>query len=482
MINNYDVVIGIEIHLELNSNTKMFSSGEIKYGSKPNTKVNINDLALPGTLPSVNIECIRLALIAAKVLNMNIDTKLRFDRKNYWYSDLPKGFQITQQFFPIGSQGFLTIILENKIKKIAIERVHIEEDTAKQIHKNGKTYLDYNRCGIGLIEIVTYPNMHSANEAVSYVSKIQELISYYKISNAKMNEGSMRCDINISLKPKNTKKLLNKVEIKNLNSLSNIKDSIEYEIKRQSNILGKNQKVALETRRYDEKTKSTIFIRSKSSNLDYHFFPEPNIAPIQLPQSFIDQTFKKLKVHPDLIRDELSNKYKLSLNKINLLIFNLDLLDYFTEAMNYTKNHEALLNFILNDVIAFLRKNNLFVKDISLTPKNLALITNALSIKKISASNAKEIIKKSLIQNINIKDAINKMNQTKIIDKNEITSIFVKIIKNNLTMLNQYNSRPERTIKFFMGMAMKETKGKIDANIAIVILKDLISKHLDTNS
>lgn len=282
MLANLEVVIGIENHVELKTKTKMFSPGPITFGAPPNTSVNEIDLGYPGTLPSVNGEGVRLAVLAAHALDMTIDPLLIFDRKNYFYPDLPKGFQITQQFHPIGREGKLKIAVDGIVKNVAIERLHIEEDTAKQIHKGDYTYIDYNRSGIGLIEIVTKPVLRSANQAVAYVEKLRETLLYLGVSDVKMNEGSLRCDVNISLRPYGSDIFGSKVEIKNLNSLMNMRKAIEFEVDRQTQLLLQNQIVNQETRRFDEATQTTVGMRSKADAIDYRYFAEPNLAPIAL--------------------------------------------------------------------------------------------------------------------------------------------------------------------------------------------------------
>ncbi|KAJ3625350.1 hypothetical protein Zmor_004317 [Zophobas morio] len=261
----------------------MFAQGPVSYGSEPNTEISAVDLGYPGALPTVNKAGVEHALRACHALNMTIDPLLRFDRKNYFYPDLVKGFQITQQYHPIGSNGSLTATMpDGSTKTFEIERLHIEEDTAKQNHIGDTTYLDYNRSGIGLVEVVSRPVMRSAEDAVAYVDKLREVVLYLGVSDAKMNEGSLRCDVNISLRPYGTEEFGNKVEIKNLNSLSNVKKAVEFEIKRQTELLLKGEVVDQETRRFDEASQETVLMRKKSSAVDYRYFREPNIHPIQL--------------------------------------------------------------------------------------------------------------------------------------------------------------------------------------------------------
>ncbi len=477
MNNKYDVIIGLEIHLELNSCTKIFSPSKVVQNTNPNSFVHQNDLGMIGTLPTVNKKCIELGLQTCKILNLKIDSLLRFDRKNYIYFDLPKGYQITQQFYPIGKNGYLPItLLDNTIKKIEIERAHLEEDTAKQINDNEKILLDYNRCGIGLIEIVTKPVIHNSLEATLYVSKLQELISYSKISNAKMNEGSMRCDVNISLKPKNSKKLGQKVEIKNLNSINNIKLAIEYEILRQSKLLDNNKKIDLETRRFDELQKVTILMRKKYANNDYHFFPEPNISPIKLSNEFIQQALAKLPMPISNLKNKLQHEYNLNENQIKLLLKNENLLLFFNKMITKNKNVNLMINYFFTDVLKFLNKHKKDITETHLTPEIFVELINYLAIKQINSTQTKNILEILFNKQIKLNEIINKQKNSEIND-NKIYELLTQIINNNPEIILQYSSRKDRVLKFYMGQLMKLTKGKADPTKAIKILEEIIEKQ-----
>ena len=259
----YDVVVGIEIHLELTTNTKMFSGAPYRFKAEANTCVNEVDLGHPGAMPCVNREAVRKAIMTCFALNLDIDKVIKFDRKNYYYSDLPKGFQITQQFHPIGKNGYIEIDVNGNYKKIRINRAHMEEDTAKQFHLYDQSLLDFNRAGVPLLEIVSEPDIASGEEAALYVEKLRQTLDYLGVSDVKMEEGSMRCDVNVSIKPEGSSVFGTKVEVKNLNSIQNVKDAIDYEVKRQAELLDKGEKVTQETRRFDEKTMSTVAMRVK---------------------------------------------------------------------------------------------------------------------------------------------------------------------------------------------------------------------------
>ncbi|MBR2578481.1 MAG: Asp-tRNA(Asn)/Glu-tRNA(Gln) amidotransferase subunit GatB, partial [Erysipelotrichaceae bacterium] len=308
----YQTVIGLEIHLVLNTRTKMFSSAPCSFESPANTCVNEIDMALPGTLPCLNKEAVRKALSLCLALDMDIDTLIRFDRKNYYYSDLPKGYQITQHFHPLGKNGKVMIDSSEGVKQIVIESLHLEEDTAKQFHRDDETLIDYNRCGLPLLEIVSAPHISSSEEAASYLSKLQQIFRYLDISNARMEEGEMRCDVNISLKETDASALGHKVEVKNLNSISNVKDAIDHETARQKEILEKGEEVAKETRRFDEKTKTTVMMRRKEDVIDYKYLREPNIFPIRITEEDLQEIRNTMPVLPETKYRTYIREYGLS--------------------------------------------------------------------------------------------------------------------------------------------------------------------------
>ena len=296
-MNDYKPTIGIEIHLELKTKSKVFSTSLNNYNSSPNTNINEVDMGYPGTLPIVNENVVRQAIKACLGLNMEITKNMHFDRKNYFYPDLPKGYQITQFETPIGKNGYIEIELDGLTKKIGISELHIEEDTCKSLYYNGKTLLNYNRSGVPLIEIVSAPDMHSKYEAMAYVDAMREIMFYLGVSDCKIEEGSMRCDVNISISKDDN--LGVRCEIKNIGSISNIGDAIDYEINRQMLILEKGEKLALETRRYDDSTNTTVFMRKKEPNKDYRYFPEPDIPMLVLDDEMINSEKKDLIVLPN---------------------------------------------------------------------------------------------------------------------------------------------------------------------------------------
>lgn len=464
-MNKFKTTIGVEIHISLNTKSKIFSSAKNDFNDPPNTNISPIDVGYPGALPILNKEAVIKAIKLAKVLKMEINNVLYFDRKNYYYPDLPKGFQITQHENPIAKNGKLKIL--NKI--INIERIHLEEDTAKSIHKNNKTYLNFNRAGAPLIEVVSKPEFSSAIEAAKYVEKIRDIVVLLKISDGKMEKGSLRADINVSLKEINKKTLGTKVEIKNLNSISNIEKAIKIEIQKQKTMLLKNQKIFPYTKRFDEKLQDTIKMRVKKESIDYKFFPEPNIPPIFLKKEFIDS----IKIN------ELSNKREeiyLSLNipkeYVKQLISNKKMADYF-DSIDY-KDKNKLSKFFFAEIVSLANSKNFNVVDLQINPKEIVNLLFKIKEGKISGKHAKEIIP-LLIKNKKSVDLIIKEKNIKLIsDENKIFKMVNETIKENQEFIKKNKERKERILKFILGQLMKKSKGQINPKIANKIVEKLL--------
>ncbi|NCA97646.1 MAG: Asp-tRNA(Asn)/Glu-tRNA(Gln) amidotransferase subunit GatB, partial [Bacteroidia bacterium] len=380
---NFEAVIGLEIHVEMKTRSKMFSAAPVEFGLEPNTLVSPNDIAFPGTMPTVNKQAVINAIRVANALHMTIADTLVFDRKNYFYSDLPKGYQITQDKRPIGSEGYLDIKTD-ATRRIAIERLHIEEDTCKQLHFNEYTLLDYNRSGVPLIEIVSKPDIRSGEEATKYVETIRSIVIYADVSDGKMEEGSLRCDVNISLRPIGVAKLGTKVEIKNLNSIANIQKAIEFEVRRQEGLLLSGVPVIQETRRFDEASKETITMRVKSDAVDYKYFTEPNIAPIKLGESFIAQAISSCPELATAKEERYLTVHGLGEREASIILQNKDLASYYDEAALSTKNYRSLANWVTGEVIAYLNKRDIPIENFFISPAQLAVLVNMIESKEIS--------------------------------------------------------------------------------------------------
>ena len=471
MIKNFETVIGIEIHLELNTKTKMFSPVLNLFNQEPNTLVSPIDLGYPGTLPTVNKQAVIKAIKLAKALNMKINHELHFDRKNYYYTDLPKGFQITQQFRPIGKNGAIEITIGNEKKLIEIERIHLEEDTAKQLHENGTTYINYNRAGVPLIEIVSRPVMSTAEEAQKYVDGIRQLAMFLNISDAIMAEGSLRADINISTKLRGAQEFGTKVEIKNLNSLNNIKKAIEFEQALQIKKIIQNQVIEQETKRFDEAKNETVSMRKKTDAIDYCYFPEPNIPIIKLSQEFIDEV--KIGELPNQMRQRY-HQQGIPQEFIEQLINNLEY-SHFIDQIDFDSKLEVVKIFF-SEIVPLEKKVNTSIKNINLDPKHISKLLKMQQEGFISGKQIKQIIPLIIDLNEPLEDFIKAKGFILISDENIILDWINQVKSQNPNLLNDYQQKPEATTKFIAGEIMKMSKGQANPVLVINLIKREMEK------
>lgn len=471
---NLKPTIGIEVHVELNTLSKVFSNSKNEFNDLPNTNVNVIDLGYPGTLPILNKEVINSALKIALALNCKINKKMFFDRKNYFYIDNPKNYQITQFKTPIGYDGYIEINVNDEIKKIEIEELHIEEDTCKSIHKDNKALLNYNRAGIPLVEIVTKPIIKSGLEASIYIETLRDLLKYLNVSDVKIEEGSMRCDANVSLNEENSVELGNKVEVKNIGSITNVNVAIDYEIKRQKELIENKKTIIKETRKFDDKKNITISMREKEIGNDYRYFPEPDIPVIDITDEWINKIRNDLPILPN----ELKNKFiKQGLNKlaINCLIKNKDICDFYLKLNNISNINAA--NLLTGDVISYLNKNNKKISDTNLNTNNFIELLKEIEKNTISLKMAKEIIIILLEKGGKVADILNDSNLEQISDENILKEIIKKILNNNKQSIIDYKEGKDRAVKFLMGQIMKETKGMANPKTANEILINELSKY-----
>ncbi|VEU75515.1 Aspartyl/glutamyl-tRNA(Asn/Gln) amidotransferase subunit B [Mycoplasmopsis maculosa] len=471
-MNNFEVIIGIEIHLELNTKTKMFSPAKIDFDAEPNTCANQIDMGYPGTLPLVNKEAVISGVKLAKALNMKIDDELHFDRKNYFYTDLPKGFQITQFYRPIGSNGKLKIKLEDYEKEVLIERIHLEEDTARQ-HHGEVTMLDYNRAGVPLIEIVTHPVLRSADEAVAYVDMIRKIAMSLNISTAKMEQGSLRADVNISLRPFGYNGFGTKVEIKNMNSFRAIKNAIEFEIELQKSKILKNEPILQQTKRYDESTQSTIVMRTKTGEVDYKYFPEPNIPFIKLSEQFINNI--KMNELP-WEKEERYRKENIQDIYINSLVNDLDLANYF-DSINFN-DRDKLSKLFFAEIVSLANSKNIHPVDLNIKNSSLEKALELLDNETISGKSFKKLIPLLVNNNENVEQLIKNNNLEQINDDLLISKWVIESIEANKNIISEYNNRPERVLKTILGMVMKLSGGQVNPTKANDITVSEIEKLL----
>ncbi len=460
--------IGIEVHVELKSLSKVFSNSKNNFNDPVNTNVNVIDLAYPGSLPRLNKEVINMAIKACLALNCDVTRLMHFDRKNYFYADLPKGFQITQQDTPIGTNGYIEI--ENG-KKIRIERLHIEEDTCKSIHSK-ETLLNFNRAGVPLLEIVSKPDIHSGLEAVQYVEKLRETLLYLGISDVKIEEGSMRCDVNVSVSDNDT--LGTKCEIKNIGSISNVKTAIDYEVSRQTELLKNGEIIKEQTRRYDDKTKTTILMRYKETGNDYRYFPEPDIPYFEI----TDEWLREIEKQMPILTDELKEKYeKLNINPQNIqtLISNRSLC-MFLESVIDSVDAVIASNILTSDISGYLNKNIVSIEDTKLTKEKFIELINMLKNEQLSSKQAKQIIPYLLETDKNISSLIEELGLVQITDNTKLQEIINNVLNNNQESVNDYKNGHENALKYLMGQIMKESKGQANPKLVNELLIENLKK------
>ena len=470
----YEPVIGIEIHVELKTKSKMFSPAPCTFGEAPNTQTVPFDLAMPGTMPVVNEEAVVYGIKICSAMHMNIARTLYFDRKNYFYPDLPKGFQITQQFHPIGTKGYVELVIDGKTVRVGVDNAHLEEDTAKQVHLSDISLLNFNRCGTPLLEIVSEPDMHTGEEAMKYVETIREIVTYLGCSDGKMENGSMRCDINISLRPKGTTTLGTKTECKNLNTIANIRSAVDYEIKRQTEILENGGQVEQETRRWDEAKKCTVLMRKKTNAIDYKYFREPNIVPIDLDEGFIYDAQHSMNKLPNQYRAELK-QLGLSDYQIEELLKDREFVTTFEDCIKLgVKSPETLWNFLMVEILGYLNKKEGTLNDLKFSKDYLVSLVNAVSTGKINSKQAKEVLAVMFEDGSDPVKIIKDKGLEQISDTSAIESLVEEVLNANAQSIADWQRGKDHALGYLVGQVMKASHGKANPSLA----KELILKKI----
>ena len=473
----YKVTIGLEVHCELNTISKVFSTAPNTYSETPNINIEALDLAFPGTLPVINEKAVLLALKTALALNCKTPDRVIFDRKNYFYPDLPKGYQITQVTDPMGKDGYLMINVDGRDKKVSIKQLHLEEDTASLDHYDDYSLLDYNRSGIPLIEVVSEPCLHSSDETIAFLEALRSVFLYCKVSEVKSDKGQMRCDVNISLNKKDSSKLGVKVELKNINSFNNVKEAIEYEIKRQQSLLDNNKPIIMETRRFDSETMKTYSMRTKKEAVDYKYFIDPNLPIIKLDNK-LKETLKKSIPKLQYERILLYMKdYQLSRYDATILAKYKEVADFFEEAITYDNDYKEVANWVNGVILSHLNKYQLTIDQIFLKPKMLIELIKLVNQQKISQKQAKEVLYQSLDECKSPIDIIKQTNLSQLSNEEEIRKLIFDVLEANPDAVSKYiSSRRDNMLDFFVGQIMKITKGKANPVITFRILKEEINK------
>lgn len=472
-MSKYKAVIGLEMHCEMKSNTKVFSSAKNSYSDIANINVNPVDMAFPGILPVLNKECVRKAIMAALILNCKVPEYMYFDRKNYYYPDLPKGYQITQLHDPVGVNGSIKIDCNGVTKKIKIHDIHLEEDAASMEHFSDVSLINYNRAGVPLLELVTEPCIESPEEAVAFLEEMRRIYQYADISEADTKKGQIRCDVNVSIMDKDSNELGTKVEVKNVNSFGNVYETIKYEIERQSKLKdeGRYDEVVQETRRFDEETGTTIRMRTKADAIDYKYFVEPNIPKFKIDSNLVEEIKKCIPVLPNERKIKYINEYGLSEYDANIIIKNKEYADYFEECVSLGMDKKIVANYLIVQIIAYLNKEAISLNEFYLKPNLLNQIISELEKGNISSKQAKDIFNKALEEEKEPKNFISKDN-AQISDSNELTIIIDNILKNNTSQVEAYKGGKTNLFDYFVGQVMKETRGKANPSLTKEILKD----------
>ena len=475
--NSWEVVIGLEVHAQVVSQSKLFSGSSTKFGAEPNTQVSLVDSAFPGMLPVINNYCIEQAVKTGLGLNAKINLHSIFDRKNYFYADLPAGYQISQYKNPIVGEGEVTLDMPYGSKKIGIERLHLEQDAGKSIHdlSPDNTFVDLNRSGIALMEIVSKPDLRSPSEVNSYVKKLRSIMRYLGTCDGNMQEGSLRADVNVSVRKKGDKKFGTRCEIKNVNSIKFMEMAIDSEAKRQVELIESGKSIQQETRLFDTKKNETRSMRSKEEAHDYRYFPDPDLLPLKIKQSFVDNLKQKLPELPDQKKDRFIKKFKLTPYESNVLVSEIDISNYFEEVI---KNADIKLakNWIIVELFAVLNEKNLNIKDSPVSPKNLASLINTITSGEISGKIAKKVFEIMVQTGDEPIKIIKEKGLKQQSDPKELEKIVTKTLENNSDKVSQYKSGRLKLYGFFVGEIMKASSGKANPKLVNEILKEKLTK------
>ena len=474
-------VIGLEVHAQVKSKSKLFSNSSTRFGSKPNSQVSLVDAAMPGMLPVINQFCIKQAVKTGLGLKAKINKHSVFDRKNYFYADLPQGYQISQYKHPIVGSGIITIDLENgDSKDIRITRLHLEQDAGKSLHDQNpnKTYVDLNRSGVALMEIVSEPDLSSSEEAGLYINKLRSILMYLDACDGNMQEGSLRADVNISVKRPNEKNGT-RCEIKNLNSIKFIKQAIEFETSRQIDILEDGGEIKQNTLLFDVASGKTRPMRSKEEAHDYRYFPDPDLLPLELTDEYINTIRQEIPELPDERKKRYIQEYKLSAYDSSIIISEKNISNYFDEVIDsdndLIKNAKLIVNWITSELFAILKKNNLEINNSPVSPKNLGKLVKLIIYDKISGKIAKDVLEAMFTNKDSPENIVKSQGLIQLTDTKEIETIVEKVLKNNQEKVQEYKSGKKKLLSFFVGQAMKESKGKAKPQL----LNELLIKKLN---
>ncbi|KSU61633.1 glutamyl-tRNA amidotransferase [[Bacillus] enclensis] len=475
---NFEPVIGLEVHVELKTDSKMFSPAPNHFGAEPNTNTNVIDLGYPGVLPVVNKRAIEFGMKAAMALNCEIAQDTKFDRKNYFYPDNPKAYQISQFDKPIGENGWIEIEVNGEKKRIGITRLHLEEDAGKLTHSgDGYSLVDYNRQGTPLIEIVSEPDIRTPEEAYAYLEKLKSIIQYTGVSDCKMEEGSLRCDANISLRPIGQEKFGTKAELKNLNSFNFVKKGLEYEIVRQEKVLLSGGLIQQETLRFDESTGKTILMRVKEGSDDYRYFPEPDLLNLHIDQEWMDRVRAEIPELPDARKQRYVEEMGLPAYDAMVLTLTKEMSDFFEETVGEGADAKQASNWLMGEVSAYMNAQQKELHELKLTPAGLAGMIQLIEKGTISSKIAKKVFKELVENGGDPEQIVKDKGLVQISDEGALLKIVTETLDNNPQSIEDFKNGKDRAIGFLVGQIMKATKGQANPPMVNKLLQQEIQKR-----
>ncbi|MBC1724686.1 Asp-tRNA(Asn)/Glu-tRNA(Gln) amidotransferase subunit GatB [Listeria seeligeri] len=475
---NFETVIGLEVHVELKTNSKIFSSAPAHFGAEPNTNTTVVDLGMPGVLPVLNKRAVEFGMKAAMAINCEIAEHTKFDRKNYFYPDNPKAYQISQFDKPIGEHGWIEIEVGGKKKKIGITRLHLEEDAGKNTHtSHGYSLVDINRQGTPLIEIVSEPDIRSAEEAYAYLEKLKSIIQYTGVSDVKMEEGSMRCDANISIRPIGQEEFGVKTELKNLNSFNNVRKGIEYEEKRQAEVLLSGGIIEQETRRFEEATGKTSLMRIKEGSDDYRYFPEPDLVDLFIDDAWKERIRAEIPELPDKRQIRYINDLGLPAYDAMVLTLTKEMSDFFEATIKSGADAKQASNWLMGEVSAYLNAEQKELHETGLTPANLAGMINLIEAGTISSKIAKKVFRELALNGGDAEQVVKDKGLVQISDEGALRTIIGEILDNNEQSITDYKNGKDRAVGFLVGQVMKATKGQANPPMVNKLLLEEMNKR-----
>ena len=478
MLPEFETVIGLEVHVELLTGTKLFCGCSTAFGADPNSQVCPLCLGLPGgTLPKLNEKALEYTIKTAMALNCRVAEEITFDRKNYYYADLPKGYQISQYFYPTGRDGYVEIHVDGQTKRIGIHQIHLEEDTGKLLHvgsiiSSPFSRVDFNRAGVPLIEIVTEPDIRSAEEARLFLQKLRSILQYIAVSDCKMEEGSMRCDANISIRPAGSRELRTKTELKNMNSFRAVYRGIEYEVERQRSVVLEGGKVIPETRHWDEEEGVTKAMRSKFVSADYRCFPDPNIPPFKPSPEWLEKIRSSIPELPDARYARFINEYGLPPYDAEVLTASRELSDFYDAVLAGYNAPKTVSNWIMSELLRLLNSTNTGIEDCKIKPEDLGKLLQMIDNGTISGKIAKGVFEEMFATGEKPEKIIEKKGLIQISDEDELSRIVDAVIAGNPKSVEDYRKGKDKALGFLVGQVMKETKGKANPQLVNKLLKE----------